>query len=135
MANQIRSLGSEEEDEVEKLEADVNQMAQKILEFRTTLPSRIKNALSSDLVAQRPVAPTTHINCQEAPTQSGKEPSPVEQDQDTAEKAQLLKQKISNNFSTMPVLIERMKRCISRFESLESCNGSIHPSFKRKRKG
>ena len=58
--NQIETLRSEmdcdgDDEELEKLESDVKEMAEKILEYRTTLPDQLKNALASTLAAQRPV--------------------------------------------------------------------------------
>ncbi|CAL5340038.1 unnamed protein product [Camellia sinensis] len=57
-----------------------------------------------------------------------------EQDRETAEKTQLLKQKISSNVSALPLLLKRMKECISKIDNLQSSNEFIiHPAFKRKR--
>lgn len=132
-------------EEVEKLEADVTQMAQKILEYRTTLPDQLKSALASSLVAQRPPLPTHLPHGSEpgpsgctnpdagGPIELGKRPPQAEEDHDTAEKTRLLKQKISSNASALPVLLKRMKECISRIESRESCNEFIPPLFKRKK--
>lgn len=44
-------------EELEALESDVKQMAQKILEYRETLPDRLKSTLASILAAQRPLVP------------------------------------------------------------------------------
>lgn len=52
-----RSSEEEEEEEVEKLEADVKEMAHKILEYRATLPDQLRTTLASALAAQRPVSP------------------------------------------------------------------------------
>lgn len=49
---------AEEEEELLKLEEEVENMAQKILEFRTTLPGQLNSTVSSVLVSQRPVLPT-----------------------------------------------------------------------------
>ncbi|KAA8520627.1 hypothetical protein F0562_014883 [Nyssa sinensis] len=132
-------------EELEKLEADVKQMAQKILEYRATLPDQLKNTLASILASQRPVV-ATHLEDWSEPgisgdpdpdaaglAESGKGTSLAKEDQDTAEKTQLLKQKISSNVSAMPVVLKRMKECMSRIDKLDSCNGFIHPAFKRKR--
>ncbi|KAL6981953.1 hypothetical protein U1Q18_023574 [Sarracenia purpurea var. burkii] len=152
MANQTRSEAlilevdhdNDEEDKLEKLESDVNQMAQKILEFRTTLPDQLKNALASTLSAQRPLflphlpdcsdpGPSGNPNSDSGLSHSGKRPPLAEEDQETAEKIWLLREKLSSNVSALPVLLERMKECISRIDHLESCNGFVHPAFKRKR--
>ena len=57
----------------------------------------------------------------------------AEQDQEIAEKLQLLKDKISSNVSAMPIVLKRMKECISKIDKLDSYNGIIHPAFKRKK--
>lgn len=46
------------EEEVQKLEEEVKEMAQKILDYRTTLPDQLKSTLVSVLAAQRPVIHT-----------------------------------------------------------------------------
>jgi hypothetical protein len=53
----VRPSEEEEEEEVEKLEADVKEMAQKILEYRAALPDQLRTTLASALSAQRPVLP------------------------------------------------------------------------------
>lgn len=57
----------------------------------------------------------------------------TDEDKEYAEKVQLLKQKLSSNASSMPNVLKRMKECISRIDKLDSCDGVIHPAFKRKR--
>uniref|UniRef100_A0A5B6YUL1 Uncharacterized protein n=1 Tax=Davidia involucrata TaxID=16924 RepID=A0A5B6YUL1_DAVIN len=132
-------------EELDKLEADVKQMAQKILEYRATLPDQVKNTLASIIDSQRPVV-ATHLDEGSEPGPSG-DPNPdveglaepgkgaslAEEDQETAEKTRLLKQKISSNVSAMPVILKRMKECMSRIDNLDSCNGFIHPAFRRTR--
>lgn len=53
----VRTSEEEEEEELEKLEADVKEMAQKILEYRAALPDQLRTTLASALSAQRPVLP------------------------------------------------------------------------------
>ncbi|KAF9668953.1 hypothetical protein SADUNF_Sadunf14G0057100 [Salix dunnii] len=138
----------EEEDEemekLEKLETEVKQMAKKILEHRTTLPDQLKTTVASLLSSQRPILP--HFDSSSDPGPSG-ELNPdsggqdtsrrvlllTEEDRKTAEKTHLLKEKISSNASAMPVVLKRMKDCISKIDKLYSYNGSIHPAFKKKR--
>ncbi|KAI8023930.1 hypothetical protein LOK49_LG03G02279 [Camellia lanceoleosa] len=151
MLNQIQTLSSEvghnneneiEEEEVEKLEAEVKGMGEKIVEYRNSVPDQLKNALASTLVAQRPLLPT-HLHHESLPQQSSDAGEPIEldkghqlseQDRETAEKTQLLKQKISSNVSALPLLLKRMKECISKIDNLQSSNEFIiHPAFKRKR--
>ncbi|KAF7139449.1 hypothetical protein RHSIM_Rhsim07G0016100 [Rhododendron simsii] len=223
MGHDENELEQREEEDVEKLEEDVNEMAQKILHYRTTLPDQLKSALASSLVAQRPAFPT-HLShgsepgpsgctnpvlsrhqCRtemvvngkslnsrsgrsgtalcvaalelqdlgilvplilleawqcdfpqgihvfealigsqgtdlfgvltdaEGPIELGRRSPLAQEDHDTAEKTRLLKQKISSNASALPVLLKRMKECISRIESREPCNEFIPPVFKRKK--
>uniref|UniRef100_A0A2N9I176 Uncharacterized protein n=1 Tax=Fagus sylvatica TaxID=28930 RepID=A0A2N9I176_FAGSY len=191
MTGLIEDDGGSSEDEVEKLESDVKQMAQKLLEYRTTLPDQLRSILTSVLTAQRPVFPDpseppnpdeTRDEMMECRRFEGedkwedsgkkresrdKELDPVssqhsapnkeqfsvslalkyaggqakdsegrlcaEEDQETAEKLRLLKDKISSNVSAMPIVLKRMKECISRIDKLDSNNGIIHPAFKRKK--
>lgn len=145
MGHDENELEEREEEDVEKLEEDVNEMAQKILDYRTTLPDQLKSALASSLVAQRPAFPTRLSDGSEpgpsgctnpdaeGPIELGRRPPLAQEDHDTAEKTRLLKQKISSNASALPVLLKRMKECISRIESRESCNEFIPPVFKRKK--
>lgn len=46
-----------EEEELENLESDVKKMAQKILEYRATLPDQLKHTFATILSAQRPIFP------------------------------------------------------------------------------
>lgn len=55
----------------------------------------------------------------------------TEGDQKIAEKVRLLKDKISSNISAMPIVLKRMKECMSKIENLDSYDGIIHPVFKK----
>lgn len=46
------------EEEIRQLEQQVNQMAEKIVNYRNTLPAQLKTTLDSILAAQRPVFDT-----------------------------------------------------------------------------
>ncbi|CAI9101821.1 OLC1v1039237C1 [Oldenlandia corymbosa var. corymbosa] len=139
--------GDGEEDEVEKLEAQVNEMAQKLLNYRATFPDQLKSTLSSVLVARRPLIPTHFDSGSESepgtsddpnqdvvrPIGTGNEASAGNEQEN--EKIKLLKQKITSNTTTIPVVLKRMKDCMKRIDDLDSDNGiTIHPVFKRKRK-
>ncbi|KAK3020383.1 hypothetical protein RJ639_046116 [Escallonia herrerae] len=133
----------DEESELDELEAQVKEMAQKIQRYRSTLPDQLKTTFASVLAAQRPEI-VAHLDRGSDPAPSG-HPSPVqpsdstnrtlfaEEDHESAEKVQLLKDKISSNATAMPIILKRMKECMSKMDKLESCNGIIHPAFKRKR--
>ncbi|KAI4355060.1 hypothetical protein L6164_003873 [Bauhinia variegata] len=124
-------------EELEALESDVKQMAQKILKDRETLPDQLKTTLASVLAAQRPLVlevsdPVPNPDVTEQDVLSEEKLSTPE-DPETAKKVQLLKGKISSNAEAMPLVLKRMKDCIARIEKLDSYNMIIHPAFKRKR--
>lgn len=136
---------SDDERELLKLELDVKEMATKIADYRDTLPNQLTSTLASLLTAQRPVL-SNSSDFGSDPGSSGHSASadtgrPVElatssiqeEDKEYAEKIQLLKQKLSSNASAMPNVLKRLKGCISRIDKVDSCNGVIHPAFKRKR--
>lgn len=54
------------------------------------------------------------------------------EEQKEAEKVQVLKQKISENASAIPVVLTRIKECMKRIDKLQPRNGIIHPAFNRK---
>ncbi|KAI7737811.1 hypothetical protein M8C21_005499 [Ambrosia artemisiifolia] len=124
---------TEEMEELQKLEEDVKLMAQKIADCRQTLPDQLKDTLSSILSAQRPLNLTS--------LDDGSDPGPSDvrthlhsEDVEHTEKVQMIKQKIANNASAMPLLVKRMKDCISRVDQLDSFKQDmIHPAFTRKR--
>lgn len=140
-----QTQNSDADDELEKLESDVNQIAEKILEYRQSLPDQLSNTLASILTSQRPVI-LTHFDNELEPGTSDK-PSPesgrpvesgpttllAEENNEYAEKAQFLKQTLTSNAFVLPNVLKRMKECISRIDKLESHTGIIHPVFKRRR--
>lgn len=66
----------EEEEEVQKLEEEVKEMAQKILDYRTTLPDQLKSTLASVLTAQRPVIHTHFDSVSESISGTSSDPNP-----------------------------------------------------------
>ncbi|KAL2477822.1 hypothetical protein Fot_46836 [Forsythia ovata] len=145
----VRELEKIEEEEVLKLEEEVEQIAQKVVQYRTSIPDE----LASLLAFQRPVS-TTHSGdgrfeskAHPAPGQeseSGRSPgmgrhlesgttaSLVGDIQEEAEKIRLLKHKISSNTSIMPIVLNRIHEYMARMDKLESLKGIIHPALKRK---
>lgn len=53
-------------------------------------------------------------------------------DHEMSDKIQLLKAKLSENASAMPIVLKRMQECISKIDKLDSENRIIHPAFKGK---
>ncbi|XP_015064576.1 uncharacterized protein LOC107009743 [Solanum pennellii] len=125
--------------ELEEIEEEVNQMAERIAEYRGTISVQLKTTVSSILTAQRPVLGTRFDDGSESQSGSSGDLSsdvegPIESGNIAGEeqKVELLKQKISENASAIPVVLTRMKECMKRIDKLQSCNGVIHPAFKRK---
>ncbi|XP_042037181.1 uncharacterized protein LOC121783234 [Salvia splendens] len=124
-----------DEEQVLKLELELEETAQKLLDYRTTLPGKLSSTISSLLQSQRPVLPVPDAD---AGVNQGlmRESTglPVVADSDEAEKLQLLKQKISSNATAMPVVVlSRLKEYMARIDALDSSNGIIHPAFEMKR--
>ncbi|QCE12269.1 hypothetical protein DEO72_LG10g3511 [Vigna unguiculata] len=128
----VETHEAEKNSEVVKLESDLKQMAQKILEYRTTLPDQLSSTLHSILDAHRPYFP---LGASEQ-NMSREETSSAPEDPETAKKLKLLNEKISSNCSAMPIVLKRMKDCITRIEKFDSYkDATIHPAFKRKKTG
>ncbi|XP_073158494.1 uncharacterized protein [Henckelia pumila] len=137
---------SEEEDEVSKLKKEVERMAEKVLDYRTSLPNQLTSTLASLLSSQRPIVPDPEVGMVTGsdsevgvsqgaarPVESGSMALLVREDQEEEEKIHLLKQKISTNASKMQIVMQRMKEYMVRIDKLELPNDVIHPAFKRKR--
>ncbi|MCD7460906.1 hypothetical protein HAX54_044713 [Datura stramonium] len=130
------------EEEIRELEEEVHQMAEKIVDYRTTLPGQLKTTLDSILAAQRPVldtsfdeGPESQPGCSSDPPTSDIEgcgAASAGEVQKEAEKVQLLKQKISSNASAIPIILNRMKEGMAKIDKLQSSNKIIHPAFKRR---
>ncbi|CAN4125678.1 unnamed protein product [Withania somnifera] len=149
MLSQSQQLTLEQNDDVPELEEEVgelveqvHELAERIAEYRGTISDQLKTTLSSILTAQRPVLATHFDDGSESPSPNSDVGGPIEagdiallagEEQKEAEKVRLLKQKISENASAIPVVLTRMKECMRRVDKLQSCNGVIHPAFKRKR--
>ncbi|KAM3378691.1 hypothetical protein P3S68_011104 [Capsicum galapagoense] len=130
-------------EEVGELEEQVNEMAEKIADYRRTISVQLKTTVSSILIAQRPVLVTRFNEGSESQSGSSGDPSsdvggPIESGYiallaGEEQRVQLLKQKILENASAIPVVLTRMKECMKRIDKLQPCDGVIHPAFKRKR--
>ncbi|EOX95979.1 Uncharacterized protein TCM_005343 [Theobroma cacao] len=126
----------ESEEDLEELESDVKKMAEKILEYRATIPDQLKTTLDSILSSQRPNLPGIDDGSEAGPSgehNADSEAIELDKEQRTEEKIRLLREKISSNISAMPVVLKRMKECIARIEKVDSSNGIIHPAFKKRK--
>ncbi|OWM64240.1 uncharacterized protein LOC116200500 [Punica granatum] len=137
-------MESESEEELRRLESEVKQMAEKILHFRRTLPDQLKDAFSLLASAHRPELPPVELGSAAGPSSSshqglsrnsepGEDSSVSDRERETAKKIELLKEKTLKNVSGMPVLLKRMKECISTIDNLNSNPSSIHPAFRKER--
>ncbi|KAL1559950.1 hypothetical protein AAHA92_10229 [Salvia divinorum] len=123
-------VGADEE-QVLKLELELEEMTQKLLDYRTTLPGKLSSTISSLLQSQRLVLPVPDADAgvsQGLMRETTGLPVAAE-----AEKLQLLKQKILSNVTAMPVVLNRLKEYMARIDALDSSNGIIHPAFEMKR--
>ncbi|XWS77037.1 hypothetical protein CRYUN_Cryun01aG0228900 [Craigia yunnanensis] len=128
----------ESEEDLKELESDVKKMAEKILEYRATIPDQLKTTLDSVLSTKRPNLPRIDDGLEPGPSaehNANSEEMELHEERRTEEKIRLLKEKISSNISAMPIVVKRLKECISRIEKLDSCNGIIHPAFKKQKIG
>ncbi|KAJ4956530.1 hypothetical protein NE237_013313 [Protea cynaroides] len=93
-------------EEVDNLEVEVKQMAQRILHYRKTLPDGFKKTIASVLAAQRPLLPNLDATAQPSVDgdsvpdagehiESSKGALVAEEDPEIKEKIRLLKLKIS----------------------------------------
>ncbi|XP_022002954.1 uncharacterized protein LOC110900383 isoform X1 [Helianthus annuus] len=131
--NQTLDSNTDEEiEQLQNLDEEVKLMAQKIADFRQTLPDQLKDTLASIISAQRPVN-LTFLDGDSDPGPSDVITCPDSEDPEHTEKLEMIKQKISDNASAMPLLVKRMKACISRIDQLDSFKQDmIHPAFTRK---
>ncbi|KAJ7962384.1 Eukaryotic translation initiation factor 3 subunit C like [Quillaja saponaria] len=116
-------------------------MAEKIIDYRASLPDQLKNTFALVLATQRPLIPDvsdpgtfagTKPDTAEQATPS-KVRSSAQEGQESAGKMQLLKDQISTNVSAMPVVLKRMQDCIAKIDKLDSYSEIIRPAFKRER--
>lgn len=129
-----------EEEDLEKLESDVKQLAEKVAEYRATLPDQLKNTLTSILSEHRAVLPRTATGSESGPSgeenpghfQSIKGSQQMHIELKDAEKMRLFEDKLSSNISAIPIIVKRMKDCIARIDKLDSSSGTIHPAFRKK---
>ncbi|XWS32194.1 hypothetical protein CRYUN_Cryun23aG0139500 [Craigia yunnanensis] len=136
IGNRLAESEPESEEDLEELESDVKKMAEKILEYRATIPDQLKITLDSILSTQRPNFSRIDDGSEPGPSaehNADSEEMEVDEERRAKEKIRLLKEKISSNISAMPIVVKRMKECISRIEKLDSCNGIIHPAFKKRK--
>ncbi|CAN6461697.1 unnamed protein product [Victoria cruziana] len=138
------SEGTDVEDsDIERLEEEVSEMVERILNYRRAVPEQLKVAIGSFLVTSRPDllrfgggASDVAMEGTEStePERSSNEPSLSEDDREASEKLNLIKTRISRNISSIPVILTRLKTCIERIDKLDGYKIETHIAFKRGRR-
>ncbi|XP_030541040.1 uncharacterized protein LOC115748630 isoform X2 [Rhodamnia argentea] len=129
-------IGNASEEEIERLESDVSQMAEKILRYRTNLPDQLKQALDLLKSAERfDVTSSRPGTSGDSDQGAGEMSAAVARDAEMSKKVQLLREKTAANASMAPILLKRMKDCVSLIDNLSTQEDStirIHSTFNRK---
>ncbi|CAA6655583.1 unnamed protein product [Spirodela intermedia] len=134
----------DEEREIRDLEAEVNEMAERIQRSRRTVPGRLAEALSAQLAAQRPRIPSEgavglqdnssqNETSGEAESDTGASSFP-ESDQEMQERLQTLRSKLRSNIDATPEILKRIKGCMERLNRIDQSSGAINPVFQKRRK-
>ncbi|KAG0486213.1 hypothetical protein HPP92_008308 [Vanilla planifolia] len=121
----------DEERQIEELEREVKEMAQKILDFRSIIPERLGDALSTRLAALRPNFPPVNESLvyqadTKLPANGG--------DERQLEKFKLFREKTINSIAAAPLLLKRVNESLEKLNKIDSCNLNIHHAFKWKNK-
>ncbi|XP_020600286.1 uncharacterized protein LOC110039530 [Phalaenopsis equestris] len=117
-------------------------MAQKIVHFRSTIPERLADIVSSaSLALLRPELPLvlTSVASQstgEGPQSelTGSSSSLSEAGEMELEKLYDLKKKAMSSMTEAPFILKRLNDCLARINKLEQNNVDIHSPFKRRKK-
>ncbi|RAL46254.1 hypothetical protein DM860_016687 [Cuscuta australis] len=131
----------------DELEEEVNQMAEKLADYRAAVLDKLNTNLpsilaSTSLVVEKNVdfgsqfQPGPSHPPDFAAVESEAVGSLRKQEQDEAEKLQLLKEKFLSNANAVSSVSRKMKEiteCMEKIDKLEPQNGVIHRAFKRKR--
>uniref|UniRef100_A0A1D1YH04 Putative endonuclease 4 n=1 Tax=Anthurium amnicola TaxID=1678845 RepID=A0A1D1YH04_9ARAE len=146
-----RGGGAADESEIGELEAEVKEMAGRIQHLRGTVPGRLSEALSAQLIARRPclsagmgpdlqghgaqvgIGEFRDQEVSEQPGLSNKASCP-EADQEMSERLHILRSKISSNIDAMPKILKGINGCITRINRVHGHTASTHCVFKKRRK-
>lgn len=153
-AEQSISDDDAEEEELEQLEAEVKDLADKLGQMRRAMPSVLKEKLESLLVTMRPAFPDSQEEpsaqfqsregSSDKPTfsEKGHGAAPLlkaaageeedEEERETAAQIALLKSKIAANVAAMPSVLKRMKLVIEKINKLDQYKGNIDCVFTKK---
>lgn len=156
-AEQSISDDDAEEEELEQLEAEVKDLADKLDKIRRAMPSVLKEKLESLLVTTRPAfpdlqeEPSAQLQSREGssdkPTfseevlEKGHGVAPLlkaaaeeedEEEQETAAQIALLKSNIAANVAAMPSVLKRMKLVIEKINKLDQYKGNIDCVFTKR---
>ncbi|XP_020679401.1 uncharacterized protein LOC110097384 [Dendrobium catenatum] len=140
----------EDEMQIEALEREVKEMAQKIVDFRSSIPERLGDIVSSaSLALLRPKLSLVLASAASQNTGSESRPHSVidgpqtelpgdspltEAGEREHEKLVYLRKKAMSNIATAPVILKRVNECLARINKIERNNVNIPSSFKRRKK-
>ncbi|XP_020870077.1 uncharacterized protein LOC110225229 isoform X2 [Arabidopsis lyrata subsp. lyrata] len=135
------SLDSEED--LEKLESEVEHMSRKVSEYRKSLPSHLSNTVISSHRSNFPnissgsdslLFRTTTTDWEELVlSRDGARLGGIEQE--SRDNFIQLKERVYENIATVPLVVERMREGKERIDKSNSFNGTttIHPAFTRRK--
>ncbi|CAH8371335.1 unnamed protein product [Eruca vesicaria subsp. sativa] len=130
------SEGSEliDEGELEKLESEVTEMAQKVSEYRKTLPEHLRNTLDSALSSSSHTFPNIASGSDpQLPSSSNRLTiSAGTEEQECEQKMIQLKEIMSRNAQNIPKVVKRVREFTHKLDSLDG-RRTIHPAFTRRR--
>lgn len=133
--------------ELEKLEAEVEELADRLFKLRKTRPSLFMDKLEALLVSTRPAILDPQVSSAQFQSEDkstfpeeslqkrlgiSKLLTAEEEEQDTTMQIVLLKSRIAANAASMPALLERMKVCIEKINKLDQYNDNIDYVFTKK---
>ncbi|KAJ3706761.1 hypothetical protein LUZ61_010466 [Rhynchospora tenuis] len=120
-----------EEVEIEKLKSELYEMAQKIIDYRKTVPDLLAKALKSNLAAQRPVDPSS-LEVAASIEINKTEEGLFSEDEGIKEKLCVLREKSERNLAAIPNQLKRLKECVEKITEIEQFSVNVHPIFKIK---
>ncbi|VYS44694.1 unnamed protein product [Arabidopsis thaliana] len=138
----LNSLDSEED--LEKMESEVEQMSRKVSEYRKSLPSNLSNSVISSRRSNFPNIDSLGFRTTstvilflaslEEPlvSRDGAHIGGIEQE--SRDSLIQLKERVYENIATVPLVVERMRESKERIDKSISFNGTtMHPAFTRRK--
>ncbi|ANM57726.1 hypothetical protein AtNW77_Chr1g0000811 [Arabidopsis thaliana] len=128
----LNSLDSEED--LEKMESEVEQMSRKVSEYRKSLPSNLSNSVISSRRSNFPNIDSLGFRTTSTAlvSRDGAHIGGIEQE--SRDSLIQLKERVYENIATVPLVVERMRESKERIDKSISFNGTtMHPAFTRRK--